>query len=99
MKAVYSDSAPCKLARAHIRRVPQNKRSYVVGYHVCCPQCGFVTIALQGKDGLTITENLHTLQVSFSTSLRCVYCNVLIHLHDGEMNIEEDAHVRHLQYR
>ena len=99
MKAIYSDRPPCRLAKGHIRRVPQNPRSYVVGYHVCCPKCGFVTIALQGKNGLTISENLDRFEVGFSEGLRCVYCNILIQLRDSELKLEEDEHVRPIRYR
>ena len=99
MKAVYSDRPPCKLDRGHLRRVPQNPRSYIVGYHVCCSRCGFVTIALQGKNDLTITENIDALEVSFSSPLRCTYCNVLIHLDRSNINLEEDEHVRSVRYR
>jgi hypothetical protein len=43
MKAVVSSKRPCVLVRGEMRRVPQD-RSYkgIVGYHVCCPRCGFV---------------------------------------------------------
>lgn len=99
MKAIYSDSPPCRLDKGHIRRVPQNPRSYVVGYHVCCPKCGFVTIALQGKNGLAISENLDRFEVTFSEALRCVYCNILIHLCGGELKMEEDEHARPIRYR
>jgi hypothetical protein len=99
MKAIYSDRPPCKLERGHIRRVPQNPRSFVVGYHVCCPKCGFVTIALQGKNGLEVTEKLGEFEVSFSTPLRCTYCNILIHLDRSRIELQEDKHVRAVRYR
>jgi len=99
MKAVYSDRPPCKLDRGHLRRVPQNPRSYIVGYHVCCLKCGFVTIALQGNKGLVITEDINAFEVSFSNPIRCTYCSVLIHINRGEINLEEDEHVRSVRYR
>ena len=99
MKAIYSDRPPCKLERGHIRRVPQNPRSFVVGYHVCCPTCGFVTIALQGKKGLVINENLDAFEVSFSAPLRCTYCNVLMQFDRSEIHLQEDALVRAVRYR
>ena len=48
---------PCKLERGELRRVSQDRRFGLVGYHVCCPRCGFVTVALNGNDGLVITES------------------------------------------
>ena len=79
--------------------MPQD-RSYrgIVGYHVGCPRCGFVTAVLHGVDGLRITEAAD-LVVSFSLPARCVFCGVLLHLTNGELTLEEDAHVRNVQYR
>ena len=56
MRLHVTDRRPCRLERGDLRRVPQNLQSGIVGYHVCCPRCGFVTVALNGNDGLTITE-------------------------------------------
>lgn len=36
---------PCELERGQARRVSQNPRGMLVGYHVCCPRCGYVTVA------------------------------------------------------
>ncbi len=98
MKILVTNDAPCKLEKGHARRVPQNPRSWVVGYHLCCPRCGFVTIAFNGRDGLTITEN-NTDEASFSCPLRCLYCQVLIHLKDSELTMEEDENVRPIRFR
>jgi hypothetical protein len=99
MKAVVSSKRPCVLIRGEMRRVPQD-RSYkgIVGYHVCCPRCGFVTAVLNGVHGLMITEPSETA-VSFSQSFRCVYCNATIFVADGEITFEEDEHVRSVCYR
>jgi len=98
MRAHITDKVPCKLGKADLRRVPQNPRSWVVGYHVCCPRCGFVTIALNGKDGLEIDESVDD-RVSFSCPLRCSYCQVLIHIQRCELTLEEDSRVRNIRYR
>ncbi len=99
MKASVSSKRPCALARGEMRRVPQD-RSYkgLVGYHVCCPRCGFVTAVLNGVEGLSITES-STDEVSFSRAFRCVFCSVNVSLHGGELSLEEDEHVRNVSYR
>lgn len=99
MKALVTTKRPCNLGRSEMRRVPQD-RSYrgIVGYHVCCPRCGFVTAVLNGAGGLAITESPDEA-VSFSQPARCVFCNVLIHLAAGELTLEEDDRVRDVTYR
>lgn len=82
-----------------MRRVPQDRRYRgIVGYHLCCPRCGFVTAVLQGNAGMNITESREEA-VSFSQPARCVYCCVLIHLSENELTIEEDERVRNVTYR
>ena len=57
MKMVVTSKRPCQLRRGEMRRVPQDRSHRgLVGYHLGCPRCGFVTIALQGNAGLSITE-------------------------------------------
>lgn len=94
MKAVLTDKRPCKLGRGEMRRVPQD-RSFrgLVGYHVGCPRCGFVTIALQGDEGLLISESAQG-EVTFSRPVRCVLCSVLLGLRAGELGWEEDVQSR-----
>ncbi|OGQ97508.1 MAG: hypothetical protein A2284_15080 [Deltaproteobacteria bacterium RIFOXYA12_FULL_61_11] len=90
---------PCKLDRGELRRVSQDRRFGLVGYHVCCPRCGFVTVALNGSDGLVISESDDGERVSFSRPVRCLYCAVLLGLKNGEADIQEDERVRRVQYR
>ena len=99
MRAVVTDKRPCRLGRGELRRVPQD-RSFrgIVGYHVGCPRCGFVTAVLQGAEGIEIAEATGG-GVSFSAPARCVFCNVQIHLVAGELTLEEGADVRHVRYR
>lgn len=99
MKAVVTSKRPCVLGRGELRRVPQD-RSFrgIVGYHVCCPRCGFVTAVLNGTGGLIISESPDEV-VTFSQPARCVYCSVLIYLERGELRLEEDDHVRAVAYR
>ena len=82
-----------------MRRVSQDRRFGLVGYHVCCPRCGYVTVALHGRDEMVITEDAATGAVTFSVPLRCVFCQVLIHVRDGLGSLEEDEHVRDVRYR
>ena len=101
MRFHVTDRRPCLLERGDLRRVPQNPLSGVVGYHVCCPRCGFGTITVNGSNGLVITEAKSDgeILVTFSHPIRCTYCAVLIHLDRGEATLEEDANVRQLRFR
>ncbi len=100
MKMTVSESRPCVLKRGEMRRVPQDRFfRNVVGYHVCCPRCGFVTAVLNGESGLVISESGDAALVTFSMPARCVFCNVVIHIHEGEATLEEDKHARAVQYR
>ena len=90
---------PCKLEPGEMRRVSQDRRRPLVGYHLCCPRCGFVTVALNGHEGLVISESEDGADITFSKPLRCIYCAVLIHLHHGEAELEEDERVRNVRYR
>jgi hypothetical protein len=96
---VLTDKRPCRLGRGELRRVPQ-ERSFrgIVGYHIGCPRCGFVTAVLNGADGLRITEDAAGV-VSFSSPARCVFCNVRIQLVAGELTLEEGPDVRNVRYR
>src|SRR5262249_43079876 len=99
VKAVVTDKRPCRLGRGELRRVPQ-ERSFrgIVGYHVGCPHCGFVTAVLNGVDGLQIAED-NGGEGTFSSAARCVFWSVRFHLVAGELTLEEDADVRHVRYR
>ena len=90
---------PCKLDRGELRRVSQDRRFGLVGYHVCCPRCGFVTVAINGNDGLVITESDDGAEVTFSRPLRCVCCAAKIHLRSSEAELVEDEHVRNAGHR
>ena len=99
MRLTPTSKRPCKLEGGELRRVSQDRRRLLVGYHVCCPRCGFVTVALNGREGLKITESDDGQDVTFSQSMRCLYCAGLIRLTAGEANLEEDDRVRHVRYR
>lgn len=99
MKLVPSAKRPCRLERGEIRRVPQDRMHLLVGYHVCCLRCGFITPALEGSDGLTITEGAAPDDLTFSKALRCTFCRVLMLVTHAELRLEEDADVRNVRYR
>lgn len=99
MKVTPSSKRPCRLERGEVRRVPQERTGLLVGYHVCCPRCGFVTPALEGDAELEIEEGDAPDDLTFSRALRCTFCRVLLHLHHGELRLEEDADVRHIRFR
>ena len=98
-KFVLTDRRPCELRRGEMRRVPQNKSSGIVGYHVCCPCCGYVTIALDGIREQSIRESADLRVVTFSRPLHCTYCAVLIHLKECGATLEEDECVRRIEYK
>ena len=99
MKVQIVDRAPCELEPGELRRVPQNPRVRVVGYHVCCPGCGFVSIAVDGDEGLAITEGEGPDDLSFSRPVECLYCEVLVRLDHGEIDTREGGDVRRLSAR
>ena len=101
MRLRISNRVPCRLERGELRRVPQQLNSGLVGYHMCCPRCGFVTVTVHGSREQVITEVVEggELLITFLKPLRCAYCSVLIHVNHVEATLEEDAHVRNLQYR
>ena len=99
MRLVATTKRPCNLERCEARRVSQNLKFPIVGYHVCCPRCGFVSLAFQNHEGMVISEGATADEVTFSKPLRCVYCGVLIHVTEGAIQLEEDDHVRNLRFR
>lgn len=99
MRIIPTSRRPCRLRRGEVRRVPQDRDRRLVGYHVCCPRCGFVTPALQGDAGLGIAEGGDVADLTFSKPLRCTFCRVLLRVERGELNLEEDADVRNVQFR
>ena len=80
------------MQRGDLRRVPQNPALGLVGYHVACPRCGFVTPAVVGDRGLAIDEG--AFGVSFSRSVACVMCLVGIRIAHTTAALEEGPGVR-----
>ena len=67
MRTRISENSPCRLQKAELRRVPQNPKSWVIGYHVCCPRCGFVSLAINGQRDLVIDEDMAGRVTLFET--------------------------------
>lgn len=99
MKLGPSTKRACRLQRGEIRRIWQDRTNLLVGYHVCCPRCGFNTPALAGNDGLDIDEGGAPDDLTSSKMLRCTFPRVLVHVAHGELRLEEVADVRHLCLR
>jgi hypothetical protein len=100
MKLSLSARRHCELTPGQVRRVPQRLSASLVGYHVCCSRCGFVTIALDRVDGLVITEQAlgDELALTFSRPVRCSYCAVLIGVAANTVMLQEDDCVRQIPY-
>lgn len=100
MRLVPTAKRPCNLEPCEARRVSQNPQFPIVGYHLCCPRCGFVSIAFQNHEGMVISEGATADdEVTFSKPLRCIYCAVLIHVTAGNITLEEDEHARNVRFR
>jgi hypothetical protein len=99
MKVKPTDKRPCNLKRGEVRRVSQDVRFPLVGYHVCCPRCGFVSVAFQNQDGMIITEGATSEALTFSQPLTCIYCAILIYIVDGDVRLEANGNERHLVFR
>jgi hypothetical protein len=93
VRAVVTDKRPCALTRGELRRVPQERTFRgIVGYHVGCPSCGFVTPVLHGVDGRRIVEHDGDV-VTFTVPARCLYCRATIALVEGELAFEGNVDV------
>ena len=101
LKFQLSDERPCRLKRGELRRLPYDSQYPVIGYYLCCPGCGFVTLALDGANDLVISETSVGDRgvVTFSRPIRCICCSLIIHLTRNDGRLVEDEHVRHLHYR
>jgi hypothetical protein len=99
MKAILTDKRPCRLSRGEMRRVPQ-ARTFpgLVGYHLCCPACGFPNAVLHGVEMQRISEH-EDGTVSFSVPAKCVYCRVILELIRGELTTKEGPDVRAITFR
>lgn len=93
MKALLTTAPPCKLEAGQLRRVPQNRSSWPIGYHVCCPACGYVTLVVQGQNDLSIEEGVDGT-VTFTRPIRCHFCQAQIRIHRCELSLESNGHAQ-----
>lgn len=75
MKVEHTKSAPCCMTRGQVRRVPQDTSQPILGYHVACPMCGYVTLVLHGRLGVFLSED-DLGQVSTSKPFVCLFCQI-----------------------
>ena len=90
---------PCRLEHGELRRVSQDRRQLLIAYHLCCPRCGFVNAVFHQHQGQLITESEDGERVSFSVAVRCVFCNVTLHVKDSVAKFEEGFDVWNVRYR
>ena len=88
--AVVSSKPVCKLAPGELRRVPTDRSRSLIGYHVACPACGFVNIALPDAEGLRVDEATTT----FSERIGCLRCHAHLRIDHGAFFWEEGQRVR-----
>ena len=93
MRLVLTSKRPCRLERGEARRVPQDRAGRLVGYHVACPKCRFVWIALDGHRGLAVTEGEEIGDVSFSKPVECAFCRTPIGAEHGEFRFGDRTDV------
>jgi hypothetical protein len=77
----------CRLEKGEARRVPGRPGAPLVGYHICCPQCGWPLFVVNGHEGQRVTEEPGGL--TFVLPVLCSYCGVKIAVKDGEVTLGE----------
>ena len=83
---------PCSELRPwELARVPADRKAQVVGYRVCCPACGFVTLSVAGDAGQQIYEGDPGL--TLSEPVECLYCGARVLIEYGGMVLLDGDHV------
>jgi len=73
MKVEHTKNAPCCMSRGQVRRVPQDRSQAILGYHIACPSCGYVTLVLHGRLGVFLSER-EDGQLDTSRPHQCLFC-------------------------
>jgi hypothetical protein len=76
MKVEHTKNAPCCMTRGQVRRVPQDRTQSILGYHVACPSCGYVTLLLHGRLGVFLCES-EDGQLSTAKPHACLFCHTM----------------------
>ena len=83
---------PCtKLLPWELARVPSDRRAPPIGYRLCCPSCGFVTLSVIGDQGQALLGRGRGL--SLAQPVECLYCEAQVLVQGGQMTLVEDGHV------
>ncbi len=86
MKVEHTKNAPCCMSRGQVRRVPQDRSQAILGYHVACPRCSYVTLVLHGRLGVFLSES-EVGQLSTSKPYSCLFCQIQISIVHDELDI------------
>ena len=75
----------CRLEKGEARRVPRRPEAPLLGYHICCPQCGWRLFVMHSDDGQKVIEEPDGLTVS--PPVICGYCGLEIAVERGEFTM------------
>ena len=95
MKARVVEKPCSQLSPWELARVPSDPTAQVVGYRVCCPACGFVTLSVSGDQGQAISEGQPGL--TLSQPVECLYCEARVMIEGGQMTLVEGGNVHKLR--
>lgn len=76
MRLHITDCSPVDLAPGQARRVPRDPRHELLGYILCCQDCGLAT-TVWDSDG-TSSESDDRSEVTFSPPAKCSFCGAEI---------------------
>lgn len=80
----------CQLEKGEARRVPRRPGAALLGYHLCCPRCGWRLFVMHGDDGQHVIEAPDGLTIS--PPVICGYCGAEIAVDHGEVTMKEALH-------